>query len=117
MAQTQEALETLLEVGRLLSSKLDLPELLQTVLELAARVVDAESASLLLVDEKTGELYFDVALGLSEAASKVRLRPGQGIAGSVAKTLKPEIINDAPKDPRWSPAMDDMTGFKTRSIL
>jgi signal transduction histidine kinase len=117
MAQTQETLETLLEVGRLLSSKLDLPELLQTVLELAARVVDAESASLLLVDEKTGELYFDVALGLGEQASKIRLRPGQGIAGAVAKTLKPEIINDAPKDPRWSPAMDEMTGFKTRSIL
>ena len=66
MAPTPEALELLLEVGRLLSSKLDLPDLLRTVLQLAARVVDAESASLLLLDERRNELYFDVALGLGE---------------------------------------------------
>jgi GAF domain-containing protein len=43
-------LELLLQVGRLLSSKLDLQELLTTVLGLAARVADAETASLLLLD-------------------------------------------------------------------
>ena len=117
MAQTQEALEHLLEVGRLLSSKLDLSELLQSVLELASRVVDAESASLLLLDEKTQELYFEEALGLGEQAAKVRLKLGQGIAGTVAKTLKPEIIADAKADPRWSPHMDATTGFITRSLL
>jgi two-component system, NtrC family, sensor histidine kinase KinB len=117
MAQTQQALELLLEVSRLLSSKLDLPELLQSVLILAAKVVDAETASLLLLDAKTNELYFDVALGLGENANKVRLKLGQGIAGSVAQTRAPAIINDAAADPRWSKSMDDASGFKTRSIL
>ena len=117
MAQTQEALEHLLEVGRLLSSKLDLPELLRSVLELASRVVDAETASLLLLDEKTQELYFEEALGLGAAAAKVRLKLGQGIAGTVAKTLKPEVINNAKADARWSPQMDAASGFNTRSIL
>ena len=112
-----ERLELLLEVGRLLSSKLELPELLKTVLELASRVVAAETASLLLVDERTQELYFDVALGLGEAAAKVRLKLGQGIAGAVALARKPEVIADVRADPRWSATTDAQSGFTTRSIL
>lgn len=112
-----ERLQLLLEVGRLLSSKLELSELLTTVLELAARVVDAETASLLLLDESSQELYFDVALGVDPKLQKVRLKLGQGIAGTVAKTRTPAVINDAPSDPRWSQAMDEQSGFKTRSIL
>ncbi|OGR90528.1 MAG: hypothetical protein A2V88_17310 [Elusimicrobia bacterium RBG_16_66_12] len=110
-------LELLLEVGRLLSSKLEPAELLTTVLRLASRVVDTETASLLLLDEKSQELYFDVALGLGEAAAKVRLKLGQGIAGTVAQTRKAEIINEVRKDPRWSPQLDEKSGFTTRSIL
>ncbi|MFI5347496.1 MAG: ATP-binding protein [Elusimicrobiota bacterium] len=117
MSSSEARLEMLLEVGRLLSSKLELAELLATVLELASRVVDAETASLLLLDAKTNELYFDVALGLGPEAAKVRLKPGQGIAGSVAQTRKPEIINAVHQDKRWSPAMDEQSGFVTRSIL
>jgi signal transduction histidine kinase len=107
----------LLEVGRLLSSKLEIGELLTSVLELSTRVVDAESASLLLLDEKTQELYFDVALGLDPAAAKIRLPLGKGIAGSVAKNRAPEIINAVRQDKRWSPSMDAQSGFITRSIL
>lgn len=115
--QDSQRLQLLLEAGRLLSSKLELPELLRTVLELAARVVNAERSSLMLLDERSQELYFDVALGLGEEAAKLRLKPGQGIAGTVAQTRKPEIINDARKDPRWSPKVDESSGFTTRSIL
>lgn len=116
-ATNAQTLELLLEVGRLLSSKLVLGELLTSVLELSTRVVDSESASLLLLDEKTQELYFDVALGLGPEASKVRLPLGKGIAGSVAKNRAPEIINAVRQDKRWSPAMDEQSGFVTRSIL
>lgn len=115
--QSVENLELLLEVGRLLSSKLDLPELLHTVMQLAARVVNAETASLLLVDPRTEELYFDVALGLDPELSKTRIRMGEGIAGAVAKEGHPLIINDVSKDPRWSASMDRRSGFVTRSIL
>jgi len=112
-----QRLELLLEVGRLLSSKLELADLLATVLRLASRVVDAETASLLLLDETSQELYFDVALDMGEDASKVRLKLGQGIAGTVAQTRKAEIINEVRKDPRWSPQMDEKSGFTTSSIL
>ncbi len=114
---SSEKLELLLEVGRVMSSKLELSDLLATVLELSSRVVDAESASLLLLDEKSQELYFDVALGLGDEASKFRLPVGQGIAGTVARERKPAIINDVRADARWSPKMDEQSGFTTRSIL
>jgi len=116
-ATNAQTLELLLEVGRLLSSKLELSDLLTSVLELSTKVVDAESASLLLLDEKTQELYFDTALGLGPEASKLRFPLGQGIAGTVAKNRAPEIINEVRKDARWSPAADEASGFVTRSIL
>ena len=81
MPQTQaQALARALDVARLLSSTLDLGELLRAVLREAAAVVDAETASVLLLDDKTLELYFDVALGLDEESARVRLKLGQGIA-------------------------------------
>jgi len=112
-----EALEALLEVGRLLSSKLDLGELLRTVLKLSAELVDAETASLLLLDEPTGTLYFHTALGLGPQAARLRLPLGQGIAGCVAQNRSAEIIADVRQDSRWSSKMDEETGFTTRSIL
>ena len=84
MPPSNEAFESLFEIGRLLSSKLDLDDLLRTILEAAARV---------------------------------RLKPGQGIAGSVAQSRKGEIISDVRKDARWSPETDARSGFVTRSIL
>ncbi len=117
MPFSPEALESLFEIGRLLSSKLDLDELLRTIVETASRVVESQNASLLLRDENTDELYFHVALGLGNAAARVRLKPGQGIAGSVAQSRRSEIIPDVRTDARWSPEMDAQSGFVTQSIL
>ncbi|MBI5243975.1 MAG: GAF domain-containing protein [Elusimicrobia bacterium] len=112
-----ENIELLLRVGILLSSKLQLSELLVTIMEISSRIVNAETASLLLHDPNTDELYFDVALGLDPEVAKIRLKLGQGIAGTVAQTARPLIINDAQSDPRWSKVVDQRSGFTTRSVL
>ena len=75
--QSQESLEMLVMVSRLLSSKLDISELLLTIMRLASRVVGAERASLYLLDEASQELYFDVALGLPEDVQKMRFKISQ----------------------------------------
>src|SRR5271155_592642 len=100
----KESLQMLLEACLLLSSKLDLADLLKAILSLASRVVKAETASLLLLDPATQELYFHVALGLDPEVSKMRLKIGQGIAGAVAQGAKPIVINDAQVNPQWSSA-------------
>ncbi|OGR52857.1 MAG: hypothetical protein A2049_07060 [Elusimicrobia bacterium GWA2_62_23] len=117
ITQSQESLEMLVMVSRLLSSKLDISELLTTIMRLASRVVGAERASLYLLDEKTQELYFDVALGLPEDVQKMRFRLGEGVAGTCAKEGKSTIINDVASDPRHSKKADNKSGFVTRSLL
>ncbi|OGR83340.1 MAG: hypothetical protein A2901_08665 [Elusimicrobia bacterium RIFCSPLOWO2_01_FULL_54_10] len=88
------------------------------VLQLAAQVVEAETGSLLLLDEKSNELVFDIALGdAGKELKTIRLKMGEGIAGWVAKENKPLIVNDPNKDPRWTKRGDQKTKFVTRSIL
>lgn len=115
--QSQESLEMLVMVSRLLSSKLEISELLTTIMRLASRVVGAERASLYLLDEKTKELYFDVALGLPEDVQKMRFKLGEGIAGTCAKEAVSIIINDVADDPRHSKKADAKSGYTTRSLL
>ena len=117
ITQSQESLEMLVMVSRLLSSKLDISELLTTIMRLASRVVGAERASLYLLDEKTQELYFDVALGLPEDVQKMRFKLGEGVAGTCAKEGRSIIINDTASDPRHSKKADAKSGFITRSLL
>jgi diguanylate cyclase (GGDEF)-like protein len=71
-----------------------------------------------MVDETREGLVFDTALGEkgSELAS-VRLKMGEGIAGWVAKTGEPAIVNDTLSDPRFNRDFDSRTSFATRSVL
>lgn len=117
VTQSQESLEMLVMVSRLLSSKLDISELLTTIMRLASRVVGAERASLYLLDEKAQELYFDIALGLPEDVQKMRFKLGEGVAGTCAKEGRSIIINDTASDPRHSKKADSKSGFTTKSLL
>jgi len=114
----EKDLERIFEATRAIASTLRLSELLQTVMRLASEVVRAEAGSLLLMDQSTGELYFDVALGdKGGALQQVRLKKGEGIAGWVAENRKPAVVNDAAKDPRWTQKADKKTQFQTKAIL
>jgi PAS domain S-box-containing protein len=114
----QQDLELLLNANRVLASTLEIDRLLKVVLELAAEVVQAETGSLLILDERTNELVFDVALGEAGKELKtIRLKLGEGIAGWVAQENKPLIVNDPANDPRWTRRGDQKTKFVTRSIL
>ena len=110
--------EMLLESSRALASELRLGELLAKVMDLAARVVRAESGSILLLDEGAEELYFHVTTG--EAAPRLRgarLKVGEGLAGWVAQNRQPLIVNDVRRDPRWSNRVDKSTDHVTRQVV
>ncbi len=110
--------ELLLRASRILSSTLNLEELLRFVMETAAQVVKAEAASILLLDEATDELYFDVALGAAGGRVKpIRLKVGEGLAGWVAEHREPLVVNNVKDDPRWSGRGDATSDFTTRQIL
>jgi diguanylate cyclase (GGDEF)-like protein len=107
-----------IEFSKALVSAYDMESLLKAVLERIRLLIPARNWSLLLLDQKTQELYFAVTVGLDlETVKHVRLKLGEGIAGVVAQTGKPMFIADAQHDPRFSPKVDEVTGFETRSII
>ncbi len=112
-------LEGLLEAYALLTSALDLKTVLTEVLRKAGAQLKAEASSIMLLDEASGELVYEVALG--EAGLRImeqqRLKAGVGLAGWVAGNLKPLSVEDAYKDARFFPGFDKKTGFLTKSVL
>ncbi|MCE9501886.1 MAG: SpoIIE family protein phosphatase, partial [Leptospira sp.] len=92
--------------------------LLTAVMESVKSVFRTESCSILLVDKEKKDLYFHIVAGeKQEEISRVRVPIGQGIAGTIAITKKPMIINDAQNDPRVFKGVDKATSFVTRNIL
>ncbi len=109
----------LVDVGIALCRTLRLGELLAAMMELAREALDAEACSVLLLDQATQTLRWEVALG--EGADKLHtlsVPVGEGIGGRVAATRVPIRIADAQHDPSWQgQRFDAATGFTTRSIL
>jgi diguanylate cyclase (GGDEF)-like protein len=117
-AQRLKQLATFSEIGKTLISTLDLKEILNTVMQQISDLLHPKNWSLMLVDEKKNELYFEIAVG--EGADKIkdlRLKVGEGIAGWVAKEGKSLLVSDVNKDPRFSKKADRKSKFATRSII
>lgn len=111
-------LKKLQEISEVLNSSLNQAEIRKKAITAINFILDAEAGSLLLLDEAAQELYFEVALGeKGEGVREIRLKVGQGIAGHVAKTAEPEIINDCYSDSRFNPAADKKSGFRTRNMI
>ena len=105
------------EISSWVSSVQDLDNLLELILESAAQMINAKASSLLILDHDTNTLYFKVATGAKKKEiKKYRVKLGQGIAGSVAKSGKPLLISDVSKDKRWYSEISEYIAFETRSI-
>lgn len=95
--------------------------LLERIMEESKQVAGAEASSLLLYDKRVDELFFHVVTGEAgdqEALKQgVRLRLGEGIAGTAAQLRKAINVPDAPNDPRFFRNADAATQFDTRNIL
>ncbi|MBI2817789.1 MAG: sensor domain-containing diguanylate cyclase [Acidobacteria bacterium] len=106
------------EIGKALTSTLNLNQVLQVIMEKISSLFRPDTWSLLLVDEHTGELYFEIATGeAAESLKDVRLKPGEGIAGWVATHGEPLVIADVYSDKRFAPRLDELTSMKTRSVV
>ncbi|MBM4123837.1 MAG: GAF domain-containing protein [Nitrospira sp.] len=116
--QKIQRLNKLQEISRVLNSSLDQAEIRKRAIEAATVLMEAEAGSLLLLDDAAGELYFEVALGSKgEGVKEIRLKVGEGIAGYVAQTGEPVIVNDVQGDPRFSSRADRKSKFVTRNMV
>lgn len=114
-----EKLNALIEINTLINSNYsDISALLAHILESAMRIVVGDASSLLLLDSNKQVLRFEIALGPKGLdAKKFVVKMDEGIAGWVVKNNRSLIVNDAENDPRYSPTVQQSTGYKTRNML
>ena len=116
--RSKPELSILHDVAKALTSSLNLDSILQTIMEKVAAYFRPDTWSLLMTDDEHHELYFAIAVGDASASLKsVRLRIGEGIAGWVAQHGQPLLVPDVAQDERFASRIDEMTRWKTRSIL
>lgn len=118
LRDTSKRLEILSEIVATANSVLEPRHVVSVIMSHIQKLIPSEAWSILLVDEKKRELTFELALGeKGEDFSDIRLKIGEGIAGWVAETGEPAIVNDVVNDPRFQRRYDKQTHFQTRSIL
>jgi sigma-B regulation protein RsbU (phosphoserine phosphatase) len=97
-----EMLETLNEIGRELSSILDLEQLLKRVAELLQRVFRYHVFSIMLVDEEEQVLRSRLSVKFDRGAvEKSKIPLGKGLVGTAISKKRSLLINDVAKDPRY----------------
>ena len=104
-----ELLSTLFELGREVTSVLDLDELLAKIPQLIARLTRFSAFSVYLLDEKRGELRIGYAVGYPESVLQdLRLRVGQGVVGAAVQEGRPILVNDIRQEPRYMGPLRNM---------
>jgi phosphoserine phosphatase RsbU/P len=105
--QYVDTLETLAEIGREMSSILDLDQLLTRIASLTKRLVDYRTFGILLLNETTQELEMKLAVSYGKGAESKRMKLGEGLVGWAALHKEPVLVSDVSKDPRYINLVDD----------
>ena len=97
-----ELLSTLFELGREVTSVLDLDELLAKIPLLIARLTRFSAFAVYLLDDERQELRIAYAVGYpDDAMATIRLRLGQGVVGAAVEEGRPILVNDIREEPRY----------------
>src|SRR4030067_2150505 len=108
--QRLRQLSSFSERAKALTSTLDLKEVLNIVMEKISEMLQPKNWSLLLIDDGTNELYFEILVGEgTEKLKELKLKIGEGIAGWVASEGVSLLVPDVNKDPRFSKKGDEST--------
>jgi phosphoserine phosphatase len=110
-APPPEALLRVLDVARDLSRPADLYEMLAMVVEAGRQVLRADRGTVLLYDDEARELFSTVG------DEQFRFSIDTGISGDAARKRQVEYVPDCYADPRFNPAIDRQTGYRTKVIL
>ena len=105
-------------IGKLITSSLELDGIVEGIMEEVRIFFNPENWSLLRYDHTSGYLYFLYARGIEmDSLRNLKLKVGEGIAGTVVKTKESIFVPDVARDARFTDKIDKITGFETRSII
>ncbi len=117
-ASLDSRLQAITGIGTLIVSSLDRTQLLNQVVRWVESELDVPAVSILLMDHKRRHLVFELASGeKGEQVKAFTLELGQGVAGTVAATGQPMIVQNAIHDPRQAHDISDAISYPARSIL
>lgn len=109
-------INALYRAGKSLSTTVELPELLSQIINLATTVIGAGTGSIMLLDEEYNVLRIQAAVGVEEEVIQETTLPlGSSIAGYVAQSGKPVIVEDIEKDQRFH--REAKSHYRSKSLL
>ncbi|MFK7984814.1 MAG: diguanylate cyclase [Sandaracinaceae bacterium] len=114
MASTQEPLDVLIELTRVLATERSLEDALQATSNAALEVLPGDHASLRLFNDDRRELLSTARAGAGSSYRPMAFRSGFGVLGAVADSGKAALVTDTRTDPRFEEAA---TGFEVRSLV
>lgn len=109
-------LKTLIEVSKLITSSLDLEDILEGILQLYTKLISVRHGAIFLVTEDN-ELQYMADVGfVEEVKYSGRLKVGESLSGWVAAHGQPLMVRDMLSDPR-SKFPDFVRKFNLKSYL
>ena len=96
-----DTLETLAEIGREMSSILDLDALLTRIASLTKRLIDYRTFGILLLNEDTQQLEMKLAVRYGQGAVSKNFHLGEGLVGWAAQHKEPVLVADVSQDLRY----------------
>jgi sigma-B regulation protein RsbU (phosphoserine phosphatase) len=98
----------LMQLADALNTTLDLETLLRRTAELVSAVIPYRIFAILLLNDRTRELRMRFQIGHSPEVERQRIPMGQGVAGQVALTRQPVLLNDVSSSEDYLPANPDV---------
>jgi transcriptional regulator with GAF, ATPase, and Fis domain len=121
LARHQQAFRVLAELDSRalsMSKNLELPDLLNELLEMVMHACNTENGSLILIDEDTNELEFVAVIGEShDHLLNHRISLDTGLVGHVIKTREALLVEDVHTSKQWSSSIDERLNFQTSSLM
>jgi HD-GYP domain-containing protein (c-di-GMP phosphodiesterase class II) len=116
--EPKHGLELVYGLNKKIRSSPRMTQMLEQVIKTTQKTLNIEAASILLFGDNEEELFFEVASGpVGKVLRQVKLSTRYGIAGQVARTGKPLIVNDVARSEKFHKMIDDTTGFQTKALI
>jgi sigma-B regulation protein RsbU (phosphoserine phosphatase) len=122
-ATEHDVLLTLFDLGRQVTSVLELDELLPKIPELIARLIPFDAFGVYLYDERRDDLRLDYAAGYPDRDVGFRLKAGEGVVGRAVKAGQPVVVANAAEDPHYIEVVPGMVSdlvvpitYKSRAV-
>ena len=118
LRQRNRELSALIEINRMVTSSLELDEVLEATMHGIREILQVEAGSLVLLDEEIGGMVFRRTFSPEQGWITGRtIQPEEGIVGYVIQSGEPKLVNNVERDPHFSVEVDEEMGFTSRSIL